>query len=118
MENPVTDKELDVFYGTPKTWPTAADQMREVLTKIIRTAPIEVLAVEYVSYAAGIPSIGIYSVKDVFIDFGTETGPLKAMLAVLQNSACPLVAAYREAVAARFIDSNAEEVDNFKRDDV
>ena len=118
MENPVTDKELDVFYGKKTTMPTAADHMEKVLTQTIKEVSPAVLAVEYVSYASGLPKIGLYSVKDVFIDYGTEPKPIKAFIDVLQNSDCPLVAAYREAVATRFIDANADELDNFKRDDV
>ena len=109
-----TDSELNRFYGTPaKT--EVRDSYFEVLTESIRKVPAKNLSLEYVSYRKNeTGAIDQYPVSDIVVDYGTDSKPLEALLAVLEKSDCPLVQKYREAIAARFADSNADEMEEFK----
>ena len=109
-----TDKELDSFYGKDK--PTEIrDLMIETITQTVRTVSYKALSVPYVkNNPNGRSVIAPYSLKEVVTDYGTDPEPLKALLAVLEGSDCPLVAAWRMAMAERFVDSNADEVEELK----
>lgn len=108
---PVTERELDKFYGVEKTYSTS-DLIVETITKTVRTVDHRALSVPYVkNNANGSQSIDAYQLLEVVKDYGTEPKPLQALMAVLAGSDCPLVAAWREAMALRFADANADEVD-------
>jgi hypothetical protein len=115
-DRPPTDKELNSFYGKDKD-NTVRDNMIEALTVTIRTVPIEQIGLQYVTYqgtfGSGTSKLGAYPVAEVVTDYGTDKGPLQALLAVLAGSDCPLVAKYREALAQRYADSNADSVEDF-----
>jgi hypothetical protein len=107
-----TDAELDRFYGKEK--PTEVrDEYFEVLTKTIRTVPASNLSLEYYSNLKR--GLAQYPVSEIVTDYGTDTEPLDALLAVLEESDCPFVAKYREALAKKFADQNADEVEEFRR---
>lgn len=116
-----TDAELNSFYGKDKDH-TVRDNMVEVLTKTIRTVPISQLGLEYIkntrvpaSTGGGYTSsISMYPISEVVTDYGTDKGPLQALLTVLAGSDCPLVAKYRQALAERYADAWADDVEEFK----
>ena len=109
FDTPVTDKELDTFYGKPKTT-RIADEMREILTKTIRIVPAKSLGLDLISYKGGKPKLSTCGVLNVIADYSSEIGPLAALAVVLEKSDCPLVAAYREALAVAYIDANEDEI--------
>ena len=120
-----TDKELNAYYGKDKST-QVRDDMIEALTKTIRTVPMTQVGVEYVKTVVRgegenrtYPSeIAMYPSKEVFCDYGTDKGPtLDAFIALIEKSDCPLVATWRMAVAKKFADHNADEVEDFKGDD-
>lgn len=109
-----TDRELDSFYGKDKKT-EVRDSYFELLTETIRKVPAKNLALEFVSYRHnGSGSVDQYPVTEIVVDYGTDSKPLEALLAVLEKSDCPLVQKYREAIAERFADSNADEMEEFK----
>ena len=111
LEQPVTYRELDEMYGTPKTQ-TTRDLIIETITKTVRKVSHKVLSVPYVkNNSNGSTSIAAYQLVEVVTDYGTEPKPLQALMAVLEGSDCPLVAKWREAMAERYADANADEVD-------
>jgi altronate dehydratase len=86
-------------------------EMMEVLTKDIRTTNVNKLALRYVkTNSFGISKIDSYPVAEFINDYGTDKGPMEALMAVLAKSDCALVQAYRVAIAERFIDLWADEV--------
>lgn len=118
-----TDKELQNFYGKDSS-SQVRDDMIEVLTKTIRTVPLGQLGVQYVKYEKRgtdenpyyASRLACYPVVEVVTDYGLDDirgnpSPLKALLAVLVGSDCPLVQKYREALAERYADSHADEVE-------
>ena len=108
---PVTERELDKFYGVEKTYSTS-DLIVETITKTVREVDHRALSVPYVkNNANGSQSIDAYQLLEVVKDYGTEPKPLQALMAVLAGSDCPLVEKWREAMAQAFADSNADEVD-------
>ena len=108
---PVTNRELDKFYGVEKTHSTR-DLIVETITKTVREVDHRALSVPYVkNNANGSQSIDAYQLLEVVKDYGTEPKPLQALMAVLAGSDCPLVAKWREAMAQAFADANADEVD-------
>lgn len=115
-DRPPTDKELNSYYGKDRD-NTVRDNMIEALTVTIRTVPVEQIGLQYVTYQGSIGTatakLSAYPVSEVVTDYGTDKGPLQALLAVLAGSDCPLVAKYREALAERYVDANADEVDEF-----
>ena len=116
LEQPVTYRELDSMYGTPKDY-TTRSLIIETITKTVRKVDHRALSVPYVkNNANGSQAIDAYQLLEVVKDYGTEPKPLQALMAVLQHSDCPLVAKWREAMAERFADANADEVDEVLHD--
>lgn len=109
--NAVTSIELDRFYEVEKTHATRA-LIFETITKTVRKVDHRALSVPYVkNNANGSSVVAAYRINEVVTDYGTEPKPLQALLAVLCGSDCPLVAKWREAMAERYADANADEVD-------
>ena len=109
--NAVTSRELEQFYGVEKTY-TTRNLIIETITKTVRKVDHRALSVPYVkNNANGTCAVGAYKMVEVVTDYGTEPKPLQALMAVLEYSDCPLVAKWREAMAERFADANADEVD-------
>ena len=111
LEQPVTYRELDSMYGTPKDY-TTRRLIIETITKTVRKVDHRALSVPYVkNNANGTCAVGAYKMVEVVTDYGTEPKPLQALMAVLEGSDCPLVAAWRAAMAESYADANADEVD-------
>ena len=109
--NAVTRTELEQFYGVEKTY-TTRNLIIETITKTVRKVDHRALSVPYVkNNANGSSVVAAYRMVEVVTDYGTEPTPLQALMAVLEGSDCPLVAKWREAMAERFADANADEVD-------
>ena len=108
-----TDSELNRFYGKNK--PTAVrDEIIETITKTVRIVSAAKLGLPYVTNGnsmGSIPKVAMYPLSEVVTDYGSEKAPLAALLAVLEKSDCLLVAEWRMALAARFADSNADDVE-------
>ena len=103
-----TDKELNGFYGKNK--PTAVrDEMIETITKTVRIVSASKLGLPYVQGATG--KVAMYPLSEVVTDYVSEKAPLAALLAVLEKSDCLLVAEWRMALALRFVDAHADEVE-------
>ena len=110
-DRPPTDKELNAYYGKDKST-EVRDLIIEKITSTVRTVSHKALSVPYAKHNSnGGAVIAPYSLKEVVTDYGTDPEPLKALLAVLEGSDCPLVAAWRMAMAERFAYSNADEVE-------
>ena len=106
-----TDKELNGYYGKPKSTDTR-DLIIETITETVRKVSHKALSVPYVkNNANGTCAVSAYPMVEVVTDYGTEPKPLQALMAVLEGSNCPLVAKWREAMAERYADANADEVD-------
>lgn len=108
-----TDKELNGFYGKPKST-RFHDEIVEIITQTVRIAAVKNIGLSYVKNESnGSARIDMYPLTEVITDYGTDKGPLAALIAVIEKSDCPLVAAYRLALAERFADSNADELEEF-----
>ena len=114
--NAVTSRERDSFYGVEKTY-TTRNLIIETITKTVRKVDHRALSVPYVkNNANNTAAVAAYKMVEVVTDYGTEPKPLQALMAVLEGSDCPLVAKWREAMAERFADANADEVDEVLHD--
>ena len=52
-----------------------------------------------------------YPLVEVVKDYGTDVPCLEALMTMVEKSDCPYVAAWRLAIAERFAEANAEEVE-------
>jgi len=87
------------------------EEMTDVLTTDIRKTPISKLGLQWVSNARfGSVKLSMYPLTEVISDYGVDGKAFDALLEVLAKSDCPLVAEYRKAIAAQFIEQNAAEV--------
>jgi hypothetical protein len=113
-DRPPTDKELNAFYGKDKKT-EFHDLIIKTLTQTVRNVSHKALSVPYIGYTANpMGSVMPYEVLEVFTDYGTDKGAtLEAFVAMIEKSDCPLVAAWRMAVAKRFSDQNADELEEF-----
>jgi hypothetical protein len=117
-----TDAELESFYGKDK--PHAVhDEIVETLTETVRAISVAKLGLPY----AKCEKFGdhyttrksLYPLVEVITDYGSDNichtkggvSPLAALIAVIEKSDCPLVAAYRKALAERFAEGHADEVE-------
>jgi hypothetical protein len=110
-----TDAELERFYGKDKST-RVHDEIVEVLTKTVRIINNPTfLSLPYVKTEIdGISAkISMYPLAEVISDYGTEKGPMAALMDVLAKSDCPHVAAYRLALAERYADAWADEVEEY-----
>lgn len=109
-----TDKELNAHYGKDKKT-EFHDLIIETLTQTVRTVSHKALSVPYVGYSTNpAGQVMPYEVLEVFCDYGTDKGAtLAAFTAMIEKSDCPLVAAWRLAIAERFADQNADELEDF-----
>lgn len=111
LDAPATYKKLDSMYGTPKTH-TTRDLIIQTITQTVRKVDHRALSVPYVkNNRDGSCAVDAYKLSEVVTDYGTEPKPLQALMAVLEGSDCPLVARWREAMAERYAEANADEVD-------
>lgn len=91
------------------------DMMIETITKTVRKVSHKSLSVPYVRYSGlNVPKIMPYMLEDVVIDYGTEPKCVEVLMTLIEKSDCPHVAAWRMAIAERFADSNADEVEEMQ----
>lgn len=110
-----TDAELSRFYGTDKP-SEVRDAYFDVLTNVVRKIPAKNLSLDFISYRHNSNgSLEQYPLTEVIEDYLGYDQPLAALMAVFEKSDCPLVQKFREAIAERFADANADEVEDFKR---
>lgn len=111
-----TDAELDRFYGKDIER-NAADDYTKVLTQDVRKVSIKNLSLDYIKTVHDKANdvyrsvVGKYPVTEVIEDYLGYDKPLEALMAVFEKSDCPLVAAFRVALAEEFARHNAEELD-------
>jgi orotidine-5'-phosphate decarboxylase len=87
------------------------NEMTAVITKDVRTTDYTKLGLQYVtSNGFGGFKVAMYPLAEVVSDYGTDKGPFEALMTVMAKSDCPLVQAWRLALAERFVDSHAIEV--------
>lgn len=112
-DRPATNAELSSFNGTDKPR-RVRDEIIETITKTVRIVSASKLGLPYVTHRSSsslTPKVAMYPLAEVVTDYGTEKAPLAALMAVLEKSDCLLVAEWRMALAARFADSNADNVE-------
>jgi hypothetical protein len=108
--NEPTDKELDEFYGKDKGH-EVRDLIVKTITETVRTVDYKVLSVPYVN--ARQEKIAPCPLDEVVTDYGTELKCMDALMTMFAKSDCPLVAAWRMAVAEHFADCHADDVEDF-----
>jgi hypothetical protein len=113
-DRPVTDKELDSYYGKEEST-EVRDEMIETITKTVLTVPVAKLGLPYVSTLSGLSKLAMYPLAEVITDYSRHKAPEAALIALFEKSTCPLVAAYRQALADCFADHNALEVEEFRK---
>ena len=117
-DRPPTDAELTRFWGGKDKKTEVRDNYFEVLTETIRKVPAKNLHLDYVTYRNNpLGAIEAYPLEEVISDYCNYEGPLEALISVFEKSDCPLVAEFRKAVAERFADSQADEVEEFNAGD-
>ncbi len=110
-----TDAELNRFYGKDKST-RVRDEITETLTESIRKVSASSLSVPFVKFrgAAVGGFIDQYPLVEVVRDYSSNTGPEAALMTLLERSDCPLVAAYREALATAYADSWADAIEQLQ----
>ena len=112
-DRPPTDRELNGWYGKDKST-KVRDEMIETITQTVRKISSKNIGLQYVKNESnGSARIAIYPLNEVVTDYGADPKPLAALMAVLEKSDCPLVQAYRVALAERYADAWADDVEEF-----
>lgn len=89
----------------------AEQEIKELFTKTVRKVQYEHLAAPFVRYSAGgAVRIDTTPLSEAVADTCTNGKPLHALMKVMQQSDCPLVAAWREAMAADYSHRNAADI--------
>lgn len=94
--------------------PATTKLIVETITETVRNVSHKALSVPYVKYSANAPKVMPYPLAEVVADYVTETKPMDALMTLIEKSDCPYVAALRLAIAERFADVNAEEVEEMQ----
>ena len=92
---------------------TARASIVKTLTKSIRLLSARFLSLPYVSYRSGAPRLAAMPINEVVQEYGTEAKPMDAWLAVLKDSDCPLVEAFRQELARSYADAHADDIDGY-----
>lgn len=89
----------------------AEAEIKELFTKTVRKVKYEHLAAPFVRYSAcGAVRIDTTPLSEAVADTCTNGAPLHALMKVMQQSDCPLVAAWREAMAVDYSRWNAADI--------
>jgi len=89
----------------------AESEITELFTVTVRKVEPKHLAVPFVRYSAnGAARIDTKPLPEAVADTCTNGKPLESLMAVMANSDCPLVAAWREAMAADYSYRNASDI--------
>ena len=112
MNAPVTNAELEQFYGTDMPH-RVRDEIVETITKTVRKVSHKALGVPYIRTIDGRGRVVLSPLEEVTTNYGVYGKSLAALMAVIEKSDCPLVAAYRAALANDYADAWAEEVEDY-----
>ena len=89
----------------------AEAEIKELFTKTVRKVKYEHLAAPFVRYSAGgAVRIDTTPLSEAVADACTNGAPLEALMKVMEASDCPLVAAWREAMAVDYSRRNASDI--------
>ena len=89
----------------------AEAEIKELFTKTVRKVSSKHLAVPFVSYRTSPTGrIDTHQLEDAVADICSSGKPLEALMKVMEASDCPLVAAWREAMAADYSYRNASDI--------
>jgi hypothetical protein len=112
LDHPVTDKELNQFYGTDKGH-EIHDLIQDTITKTVRTVSHRALSLPYVQYLdfSGRHVVKTNTLQEIFADSVCYPKAIDALMVAIEKSDCPHVAAFRKAVADLYADQWADEVD-------
>jgi hypothetical protein len=110
--NEIGDMQDSLLARQIKAEKQAASEIQELFTVTVRKVTHKHLAVPYVSYRCEMPTgrIDTNPLAEVVADVCSSGKPLDALMAVMEKSDCPLVAAWREAMAADYIYRNASDI--------
>ena len=87
------------------------NEITELITQTVRKVSSKHLSAPFVSYAnAPAGRVHTRPLAEVVADTCSDGKPLDALMAVMEKSDCPLVAAWREAMAADYIYRNASDI--------
>jgi len=110
LDHPITDKELDQFYGQEKGH-EVYDLIMKTLTKTVRTVSHKALSLPYVSYSACRDVVKTNTLQEIFADSVCDTKSIDALMAVIEKSDCPYVSMFRKQVAEHYAEQWADEVE-------
>lgn len=89
----------------------AAAEIMELFTKTVRKVQHQHLAAPFVRYGFnGAARVETMPLSEAVADICTNGKPLEALMQVMAQSDCPLVAAWREAMAADYSHRNASDI--------
>ena len=113
-----TDAELNQFYGKEKRHETYDDMVDTIVNKS-RIIGVKNTGLECVSHVNGyyLGKSTLYPLTEIISDYSSDRAPMKALIEMFEKSSCPLVQAYREALARKYAESWADEVDEFNGED-
>ena len=111
MNAPITSKELDQCYGIEKTH-TTRKLIIDTMTRTVRRVNWRALSLPFAKTSMdGSVRVAAYPLEDVVSDYGVEPQCMPTLMAMIEQSDCPYVAAWRAAIALRFAEANADDVD-------
>lgn len=74
----------------------------------------ELIALPYVTFRnRAFGEKGTYPIKEVIVDYMDYDKPMAAFMAVMEQSKCPLVAAFKQALIDQYLESNLDELVEF-----
>ena len=89
----------------------AEAEIKELFTKTVRKVSSKHLAAPFVRYSSsGSARIDTTPLSEAVADTCTNGAPLEALMKVMEASDCPLVAAWREAMAVDYSYRNAADI--------
>ena len=104
MQNPLHSRQI-------KAETQAAAEIKELFTKTVRKVSSKHLAVPFVSYRTSPTGrIDTHQLEEAVADICSSGKPLEALMKVMEASDCPLVAAWREAMAVDYSYRNAADI--------
>ena len=109
-----TDAELNAYYGKDKST-RVRDEITETLTQSIRKVGHASLSVPFVKFRSAYNRhMDQYPLVEVVRDYSSNEGPEAALITIMERSDCPLVAAYRDALAKAYADLWADVVESLE----
>lgn len=113
-DTPITNQQLNAFNGVAKSSHYRGEIIK-ALTQDVRSAGKGITLPYIRNGATGYPYIEAYALADVVADYVAEPNPMAALMAVIEHSDCPHVAAYRLALAQRYAADWANKLEEFKQ---